>query len=265
MQVSVILPALNEEGNIGRLVRETFLALPPHRLREVIVVDDGSTDGTGAEIKALIPEFANLRYIRHANRAGQSAALRTGILAAHGAIIATMDGDGQNDPADIPALLDKLGAPGGKGPALVGGVRLNRKTKGSRRLASRIANSVRQAVFKDNCPDSGCGIKVYWREAYLRLPFFSSMHRFMPALFLTYGHEVDYVPVNDRLRLAGKSKYTNFNRMLVGIYDMIGVSWLLKRTVIPQIVEDSVTVARLDQGTRQGGAYMPAVRQLSSD
>src|SRR5690606_3697250 len=117
--------------------------------------------------------------------------------------------------ANIMSLLEKLGRPGSGGPALVGGVRVNRKAKGSRRLASRVANAVRNAVFRDNCPDSGCGLKVYWREAYLRLPYFTSMHRFMPALFLTYGHSVDYVPVNDRLRLAGQSKYTNFNRMLV--------------------------------------------------
>lgn len=260
MQISVILPALNEEGNIGRLVRETFSVMPSDRLGEIIVIDDGSQDGTGAEVRALTTEFPKLRYIRHAARTGQSAAIRTGVLAAQHPVIATMDGDGQNDPADIVTLFQKLGRPGSGGPALVGGVRVNRKAKGSRRLASVIANKVRDAAFKDNCPDSGCGVKVYWREAYLRLPYFSSMHRFMPALFLTYGHSVDYAPVNDRLRVAGQSKYTNFNRMLVGIYDMIGVVWLRKRTRLPQVAEDTVAVARLaDRGPRRTDADMAAM------
>jgi dolichol-phosphate mannosyltransferase len=266
MQVSIILPALNEEGNIGRLVRETFAVLPRQKLREVIVVDDGSTDGTGAEVKALLAEFpGTLRYIRHASRSGQSAAIRTGVLAAHAPVIATMDGDGQNDPSDIPALLAKLGTPGGEGPALVGGVRLKRRAQGSRRLASIIANRFRRAILNDNCPDSGCGIKVYWREAYLRLPFFTSMHRFMPALFLTYGHQVDYAPVNDRLRVAGQSKYTNLNRLFVGLYDMFGVSWLRKRTRVPAISEDSVTVARIEEHGWRNGADTPAMQRVSPD
>jgi dolichol-phosphate mannosyltransferase len=266
MPVSVILPALNEEGNIGRLVRETFRVLPADCLGEVIVVDDGSSDGTGPEVKALIADCPNLRYIRHAARTGQSAALRTGVLAAQCPVIATMDGDGQNDPADIPKLLAKLGAPGSGGAALVGGVRLNRKAQGSRRFASLIANKVRHAVFRDDCPDSGCGIKVYWREAYLRLPYFTSMHRFMPALFLTYGHKVDYAAVNDRLRVAGRSKYTNFNRMLVGLYDLFGVVWLRRRTRVPQIAEDSVAVAKLgDFGAKRCAPESPGFRQSSAD
>jgi dolichol-phosphate mannosyltransferase len=266
MTVSVIIPALNEEGNIGVLVRETYKAVPSHLLSEVIVVDDGSTDGTGKEIKALLNELPALRYIRHATRTGQSAAIRTAILAAKYPVIATMDGDGQNDPADIPKLYEKLGLPGGSGPALVGGVRVNRKAKGSRRLASSIANRIRGAVFKDNCPDSGCGIKVYWREAYLRLPFFTSMHRFMPALFLTYGHKVDYEAVNDRPRLAGRSKYTNFNRALVGLYDMFGVVWLRKRTKVPHIAEDSVAIAAFEsQGAAQPAHRAAMLRQSARD
>ncbi|MBI4724556.1 MAG: glycosyltransferase family 2 protein [Rhodomicrobium sp.] len=258
MTVAVVIPALNEEGNIGRLVEETFQAIPPETLMEVIVIDDGSTDGTGAEIKVLIPDYPKLRYIRHQKKSGQSAALRTGVLAAQSPIVATMDGDGQNDPADIPNLLQRLGAPGATGPALVGGVRVKRKAKGSRRLASRLGNMVRQAILKDNCPDSGCGIKVFWREAYLRLPFFTSMHRFNPALFLMYGHKVDYHPVNDRPRLAGQSKYTNFNRLLLGIYDMIGIVWLRRRTRIPCIEEDSVGFTRLNGAAARGGSPVAA-------
>ncbi len=256
MTVAVVIPALNEEGNIGHLVEETFAAIPRDMLGEVIVVDDGSSDGTGDEIKGLVPVYPRLRYIRHAERCGQSAAIRTGILAAQSPIVATMDGDGQNDPADIPSLLKKLGAPKGHGPALVGGVRVKRKAKGSRRLASRLGNKAREAILKDNCPDSGCGIKVFWREAYLRLPFFTSMHRFMPALFLIYKHQVEYQPVNDRPRVAGQSKYTNFNRLLLGIYDMIGIVWLRRRTRIPSIAEDSLAVARLDDVSSKRGSLV---------
>lgn len=238
MRVSVVIPALNEAGNIAALVKETYEVVPAQILAEVIVVDDCSDDETGVEVKALIGTLPGLRYLRHATRAGQSTAMRTGILAASSPVIATMDGDGQNDPRDIPRLLAKLGAPGTVGPALVGGVRTNRQAEGSKRVASRFANWLRDAILKDNCPDTGCGIKVYWREAFLRLPYFTTMHRYLPALFISYGHEVAYVPVNDRARIAGKSKYNNLGRALIGIYDLIGVSWLRRRTRVPAIVED---------------------------
>jgi dolichol-phosphate mannosyltransferase len=239
MRISVVIPAYNEAGNIGRLVAETLAEVPADVLGEIIVVDDCSDDATGAEVKALLERHRNIRYLRHGVRAGQSAGLRTGILAAAHPVIATMDGDGQNDPRDIARLLDRLAPPGGKGPALVGGLRERRKDKGSKRFASRFANRLRDIVLADDCPDTGCGVKVYWREAFLRLPFFSSMHRFLPALFQTYGHAVAYLPVNDRPRLAGQSKYTNFSRALIGLYDLFGVTWLRRRTKVPPIVEDS--------------------------
>ncbi|MGE0630601.1 MAG: glycosyltransferase family 2 protein [Hyphomicrobiaceae bacterium] len=240
MRVSVIIPALNEAGNIGRLVEETYAVVLPDVLGEVIVVDDGSDDTTPNEIKALIAadSLPGLRYLRHGTRSGQSTAMRTGILAASHPVIATMDGDGQNDPRDIPRLLARLAPPGAKGPALVGGVRTNRKAEGSKRIASRLANWIRDAVLKDECPDTGCGIKVYWREAFMRLPFFTSMHRYLPALFKTYGYEVAYQPVNDRPRIAGKSKYSNLVRAIVGLYDLFGVTWLRRRTRVPTIVAD---------------------------
>ena len=144
-------------------------------------------------------------------------------------VIATMDGDGQNDPADIMRLVSRLGREGGE-PALVGGIREGRKAKGSRKAASRFANWIRDKVLADGCPDTGCGLKIYRRDAYLEVPYFTSMHRYLPAMFLTYGHEIAYEPVNDRPRLRGASKYTNFGRALVGLYDLIGVSWLRKRT-----------------------------------
>ncbi len=239
MRVTVVIPALNEAGNIGALVEETIACVPRDMLAEIVVVDDASEDATGAEVKALIARgaFPGLRYLRHGARSGQSAALRTGIFAATNSVIATMDGDGQNDPHDIPALLAKLAPPGALGPALVNGVRTNRKAAGSKRWASKAANWIRDAVLADDCPDSGCGIKVYWREAFLKLPFFTSMHRYIPALFLTYGYEVAYAPVNDRPRVAGRSKYNNFNRALIGVRDLFGVTWLRRRTVVPVIVE----------------------------
>jgi len=237
MRLSVVIPAFNEEGNIGRLIEETFAAVPETALGEVIVVDDGSDDQTGTEIKALIGRHEVLRYVRHARRAGQSAALRTGVLAARFPAIATMDGDGQNDPNDIIRLFGRLGAPG-REPALVGGLRAARKDSGSRKFASRSANWIRDKVLADGCPDTGCGLKVYQRDAYLALPYFTSMHRYLPAFFITYGHQIAYEPVNDRPRLRGASKYTNLGRALIGLYDLVGVSWLRKRTQIPPIAED---------------------------
>ena len=239
LRIAVVIPVLNEAGNIGRLISETYETVPSANLAEVVVVDDASTDGTAAEIKALIASgtYPGLKYLRHGVKSGQSTALRTGILAASAPVIATMDGDGQNDPRDIERLLEKLAVPGTAGPALVGGVRTNRKAEGSKRWASTAANWIRDSVLRDGCPDTGCGVKVYWREAFLRIPWFASQHRYMPALFLTYGHEVAYVPVNDRARQAGVSKYNNLNRALVGLYDLVGVSWLRRRTVVPKITD----------------------------
>lgn len=254
VRVSVVIPAFNEEGNIGRLVEETFQAVPAHTLGEVIVVDDASDDGTAAEIKALLLRHDTLRYLRHGRRAGQSAALRTGVTAARFDAIASMDGDGQNDPNDIVGLTARLGGPGEE-PALVGGVRASRKDTGSKRLASRFANWLRDKVLDDGCPDTGCGIKAYQRDAFLVLPFFTSMHRYLPAFFLTYGHQVAYVPVNDRPRLHGASKYTNLGRALIGIYDLIGVSWLRKRTAIPPLAEHASGTAgdeRIETTSQRG-------------
>lgn len=240
MRITVVIPALNEAGNIGRLVEETYAVVPASTLAEVIVVDDGSTDGTADEIRQLVAtaRLPRLRCIRHAKPCGQSAALRTGIEHASSPVIATMDGDGQNDPRDIEALLAKLAPPGAPGPALVGGIRTERQAEGSKRLASKAANWIRDAVLRDNCPDTGCGIKVYRRDAFLRLPFFASIHRYLPALFLTYGFDVAFHPVRDRARQAGQSKYSNLSRALAGIYDLVGVSWLRRRTRVPSIVEE---------------------------
>ena len=245
MRISVVIPAYNEAGNIGRLVEETYAVVPAPALHEVIVVDDASDDGTRTEVRALLNTHASLRYLRHGRRAGQSAALRSGVLAATGPVIATMDGDGQNDPNDIMRLFIKLGTEG-KEPAMVAGLRTGRKAKGSRKLASRLANWIRDKVLADGCPDTGCGLKLYRREAYVALPYFATMHRYLPALFLTYGHEIAYEAVNDRPRLRGASKYTNFGRALIGLYDLVGVSWLRRRTLIPPVAEEG-------RGTQDAG------------
>jgi dolichol-phosphate mannosyltransferase len=233
-RISVVIPALDEEGNIGRLVQETFAAVPAEALSDIIVVDDGSRDGTAAEVAALMTQYPKLRLLKHMVRSGQSAAVRTGVRFSKGDIVATMDGDGQNDPKDIPklaALLEQRGP----GTSLVGGIRVSRKAEGSKRLASRFANWLRDKVLDDGCPDTGCGIKVFRREIYLDLPFFCGMHRYMPALFQSYGHTVAYCPVNDRPRTRGLSKYTNLGRALIGIYDLVGVAWLIRRTRAPQV------------------------------
>jgi len=232
-ELAVVIPAFNEAGNIGDLIRETVASVPASVLREVVVVDDASDDATAAEIQALLGGIPQLRYVRHARRAGQSASVRTGVRAATAPIIATMDGDGQNDPRDIARLLSLLDRADRPRVALAGGIRVNRRAQSSKRLASKFANWLRDAVLNDRCPDTGCGIKVFRREVFLDLPYFSGMHRYLPALVQAYGHEAAYAPVNDRPRRAGVSKYTNLGRGLIGIYDLIGVRWLIRRTVLP--------------------------------
>lgn len=234
--IAVVIPALNEAGNIGLLVREIVSCIPAFALREIVVVDDGSDDTTPDELRALAGEIPKLRYVRHHQRAGQSAAVRTGVRAATAPIIATMDGDGQNDPRDITALVSRLDQADCGKVALAGGVRTTRRAESSKRVASKLANWLRDAILDDRCPDTGCGIKAFHREVFLDLPYFSGMHRYLPALFQAYGYEAVYHPVNDRPRRAGQSKYTNFGRALIGIYDLIGVRWLIRRTVLPDRV-----------------------------
>jgi len=237
MKFSLVIPAFNEEGNVGKLVEEAFNVIPANILGEIIVIDDHSTDKTADEVIALKSKQKKLRLIKHRTNAGQSTALRTGILAAKFDVIAQLDGDGQNDPADFEAMIRLLGKPGSDGPALVGGVRTKRKDTGSKRWASKAANTIRDLVLKDDCPDTGCGTKIYWREAFMKLPFFTSIHRYLPALFQTYGYQCVYHPVNDRPRMAGVSKYNNLGRALLGIRDLFGVRWLRKRTKAPMTDE----------------------------
>lgn len=233
MKFSLVIPVYNEEGNIARLVQECLDVIPEDLLGEILVVDDCSVDKSVDELVALKSDNDKLRILHHHSNAGQSAALRTGVNAARCEIIAQLDGDGQNDPADLAGMIDLLDKPGGDGPALIGGVRAKRKDTGSKRWASVAANKIRDWALRDNCPDTGCGTKVYWRVAFMKLPFFTSLHRYLPALFQAYGYSCKYVPVNDRPRTVGVSKYNNFNRAILGISDLMGVRWLRKRTKAP--------------------------------
>lgn len=227
MTVSVVVPVKDEAGNVAALAREIAAALKAEPGHEIIFVDDGSTDGTTEKLVALKSEIPNFRPLRHDRNLGQSRGIHTGIHAAKGEIIVTLDGDGQNDPADIPALLAKLRADPGLG--MVSGVRVKRQDTASRRIASRLGNRFRDAMLGDGATDTGCGIKAFHREVFLDIPYFDHMHRYLIALVQRHGWKVAYVPVNHRPRLTGRSKYTNLGRTLVSIQDMLGVRWLQRR------------------------------------
>ncbi len=227
VSLSVVVPVKDEAGNVGPLAREIAAALTGEGT-EIIFVDDGSTDTTAAELTALKAELPNLRVIRHGRNSGQSRAIRTGVRAARGDIVATLDGDGQNDPADLPNLVTTLKANDRFG--MVSGVRATRRDTFSRRLASSLANGFRRRALHDTAIDSGCGIKAFRREAFLALPYFDHQHRFMTTLMLREGYEVGFADVNHRPRLHGRSKYTNLQRMFAGITDILGVRWLQART-----------------------------------
>lgn len=233
--VSVVVPVRNEAGNIGPLVAEIAAALAD-RPFEVIYVNDGSTDGTAAEIKSMQSRHPWLRQIRHAVSCGQSAALRTGIVAARGAVIVTLDGDGQNDPAYLPQLIDALQRDPCVG--LVAGQRVGRKASGFKKFQSRFANAVRGAILRDGTRDTGCGLKAMPRDVALALPYFDGLHRFLPALVRREGRDIGYVDVVDRPRRAGVSNYGFWDRLWVGILDLVGVWWLLRRRKrVPEISE----------------------------
>ena len=237
LRISVVAAVLNEAENIRPVLTEIARALEGLRPFEVIFVNDGSTDATLSELLACRDVLPELRVLSHERRCGKSAALRTGIEAAQGPWIATIDGDGQDDPTEIPAMLALAEGANGATPLVVG-VRLKRNDTLSRRLATRFANGLRQNLLQDGCPDTGAPMKLFAREAFLRLPQFEGLHRFLPALLGSYGHPLLCKPVRHRARLHGSSKYTNWNRALVGLRDMVGVMWLQKRTVRPRRVTE---------------------------
>lgn len=231
LPLSVVIPVCNEADNVLPLAREIAAALRPRMTIEILFVDDGSDDGTLAAMRAAREEIPEIRLLRHSRRSGQSAAVHTGVRRARGTWIATLDGDGQNDPADFPAMLDALDQAQAADPTvrLVMGNRVTRRDTWLRRMSSRVANGVRGWLLDDGTPDTGCGIKLMHRETFLELPFFDHMHRFLPALYQRQGARVISVPVNHRPRTRGTSKYGLHNRLWVGIVDMFGVMWLRSR------------------------------------
>jgi dolichol-phosphate mannosyltransferase len=229
--LSVVVPVRNEAPNIAPLIAEIELALAaiPH---EIVYVDDGSSDGTEAALRATAHTAPCLRAFRHAASCGQSAAIVTGVKAARAPWIATLDGDGQNDPADIPRLFERCRA--ANTPTLVAGHRVTRKDSRTKRLTSRLANRIRAGLLGDNTPDTGCGLKVFPRELFLALPHFDHMHRYLPALVLRQGAAVVSEPVNHRPRRAGRSNYGTLDRLIVSIADLAGMIWLQRRWKRPQ-------------------------------
>ncbi len=241
IDLSIVIPVRNEAGNIAPLVDEIVAALAGLdgvTAYEIVYVDDGSTDATAAEIRRLRQTVTRLILVRHQASCGQSAAIRTGVKTAHGTWIATLDGDGQNDPADIPALwrIAREAAP--SPPLLIAGHRARRRDSWSKRQASRIANGVRRRMLHDDTPDTGCGLKLFPRGLFLDLPCFDHMHRFLPALVLRAGGIVRSVPVNHRPRERGLSKYGVLDRLGVGITDLFGVLWLRRRGSRPILLDD---------------------------
>ena len=233
---SIVVPVFDEGGAAPALAREIAAAFAGEN-HEIIFIDDASRDDTKALLVALKAEIPQLRVLGHRKNSGQSRAVRSGVLAARAPIVITLDGDGQNDPADAPRLAKALKA----GPpelALVGGERVKRQDSSAKRFASKFGNGVRKRMLKDTANDTGCGLKAFRREAFLRLPYFDHIHRYIPALMLREGYRVDFQPVNHRHRESGVSKYTNFGRLKASVSDLLGVMWLQTRARNPQGVDE---------------------------
>lgn len=241
-EISIVVPVHNEAGNAARLARE-IAGVMAGRAYEIIFVDDASRDATRGELAEAQADLPALRVLAHQSNAGQSRATRTGALAARGEIVCTLDGDGQNDPADLPALIERL--QGDSSLGLVAGRRKARRDSFNKRLGSTVANKVRGLLLRDDAADSGSGIRAMRREAYLRLPYFDHMHRFMPALMLREGYGAVFVDVSHRAREAGQSKYTNFGRAVAGMWDLLGVMWLLARN---RKAGDTIELSRTQEG-----------------
>lgn len=234
MEFSIVVPVYNEAGNVRPLLTEISRAVRGTGAREVIYVDDGSEDDTLAELRRALPDFPALRVLHHHRRSGQSGALLTGVRAARAAWVVTLDGDGQNDPADIRLLLQRLQDDNAlAGDLMLVGHRTRRQDKRIRCWSSRIANLVRSRLLKDGTPDTGCGLKLFPRDLLLSLPAFDHMHRFLPALVQMQGGEVVSVEVEHRQRRHGQSKYGVHNRLWVGLVDLFGVFWLQRRVLPP--------------------------------
>jgi dolichol-phosphate mannosyltransferase len=236
MDLSIVIPARNEAENIAPLVAEIAGALDGKLTYEVIYIDDGSSDDTAAAVRAVAATHPAVRLLRHDRSCGQSAAVRSGVKAARAEWIVTLDGDGQNDPADIPRLWEMTRAAGSE-RLLIAGRRTKRRDTWIKRASSRIANAVRAGLLKDATPDTGCGLKLFRRDLFLDLPFFDHMHRYLPALVLREGGKTVSVPVNHRPRSRGVSNYGTLDRLAVAFADLIGVLWLQRRAKNPQLRE----------------------------
>ncbi|MEM8793318.1 MAG: glycosyltransferase family 2 protein [Pseudomonadota bacterium] len=234
---TVVAPMLNEAGNVAQMAREIAEACAPLAPFEAIFVNDGSTDQTSERISELRAEFPWLREVRHEKPCGQSAAVRSGVIAARAPVVCTIDGDGQNPPAEIPKLVTPF-LNGHKRLGLVAGQRIDRQDTASKRFASRAANALRARILGDDTRDTGCGLKAFPRAVFLALPFFDHIHRYLPALVRREGYEIALVDVSHRAREAGASKYTNIGRALVGVQDLLGVWWLLRRRKRAKIVHE---------------------------
>ncbi|MEH2627193.1 dolichol-phosphate mannosyltransferase [Bradyrhizobium sp. AZCC 1719] len=226
--VSIVVPVRNEADNVAPLIAEIVSALGRRWAYEIIYVNDGSTDATAERLAAMMKQHPQLRQLKHAASSGQSAAVRSGVRAARGAIVATLDGDGQNNPAFLPDLIAAVEKGGGR-VGLAAGQRVGRKDTGFKKLQSRIANGVRNAILRDGTRDTGCGLKAFPREVFLSMPYFDGLHRFLPALVRREGFDIAYVDVIDRPRHSGVSNYGFFDRLWIGIMDLAGVWWLIRR------------------------------------
>lgn len=229
MKISVVVPVHNETDNVETLISEIHQSLYTHDDYEMIFVDDGSTDDTLLKLKQAKQTYPDLRVLHHLKSCGQSRAIHSGVIAAKFDWIATLDGDGQNDPADIPQLITALNTQNSENLWMLAGFRHQRNDTGWRRFSSKFANGIRQAILHDNTPDTGCGLKLFRRDKFLALPYFDHIHRFLPALIQMAGGEVISVKVSHRARSHGQSKYGTLDRLQAGIVDILGVIWLKKR------------------------------------
>ena len=238
-QLSVVIPMFNEEGNVETLVEEVNQALANHSDFEIIAVDDGSQDTTLQELNRLTATNLHLRVLRHRRNLGQSVAIFSGVCAATKTWVVTLDGDRQNNPKDIMKLIEVAENNMLDKPLLIAGCRVNRKDSDWKKFGSKFANCIRSRCLKDHCPDSGCGIKLFQKKAFLILPHFNHLHRYLPALFQRAGGKVINVSVSHRPRTSGNSKYGNIRRLKVGIVDLFGVAWLIRRPCHSELENDT--------------------------
>lgn len=250
MQTSIVIPCRNEVSNIILLIEEIVRHLSGKAEFEIIVVDDGSDDGMADLLKRSLPDKPMLRVLHHEQSAGQSAAIHSGVLMARFDLICTLDGDGQNPPEELHRLISPFRGEAAASLGLVAGQRVERQDTVARRLASRFANLLRQSVLRDGTRDTGCGLKCFRRDAFLALPYFDHMHRYLPALFARDGWKIEHVDVSHRPRGGGRSHYSNLQRALVGVFDLLGVAWLLRRRKRARATEIRASAASINKESK---------------